>query len=46
MNPAKWPRVKYREANSWHEWLTSEAGIAAITSYRISGKEFFFAPRS
>jgi tungstate transport system substrate-binding protein len=46
MNPAKWPRVKYREANTWHEWLTSEAGIAAITSYRINGKEFFFAPRS
>jgi ABC-type tungstate transport system permease subunit len=38
--------VKYREANTWHEWLTSEAGIAAITSYRINGKEFFFAPRS
>jgi tungstate transport system substrate-binding protein len=46
MNPAKWPQVKYREANSWHEWLTSKAGLAAITSYRISGKEFFFAPRS
>jgi tungstate transport system substrate-binding protein len=46
MNPAKWPRVKYRESNSWHEWLTSEAGIAAITSYRINGKEFFFAPRN
>jgi tungstate transport system substrate-binding protein len=46
MNPAKWPRVKYREASTWHEWLTSGAGVAAITSYRIKGKELMFAPRS
>jgi tungstate transport system substrate-binding protein len=45
MSPAKWPRVKYREAITWHEWLTSEAGLAAITSYRINGNELFFAPR-
>jgi tungstate transport system substrate-binding protein len=45
MNPAEWPRVKYREANTWHEWLTSEAGLAAITLYRINGKELLFAPR-
>jgi tungstate transport system substrate-binding protein len=44
MNPAKWP-VKYREANTWHEWLTSDAGLAAITSYRIDGKELLFPPR-
>jgi tungstate transport system substrate-binding protein len=46
MNPAKWHGVKYREANTWQEWLTSKAGVAAITSYRINGKEYFFAPRS
>jgi tungstate transport system substrate-binding protein len=46
MNPAKWPRAKYREASAWHEWLTSAAGVAAIASYRIDGKEPFFAPRS
>jgi tungstate transport system substrate-binding protein len=46
MDPAKWPQVKFREAKTWHEWLTSKAGLAAITSYRINGDELFFAPRS
>jgi tungstate transport system substrate-binding protein len=45
LNPGRWPQVKYREANVWHKWLTSQAGLTAITSYRINGKEFFFAPR-
>ena len=46
MNPAKWPQAKFREAKTWHEWLTSKAGLAAITSYRINGDELFFPPRS
>jgi tungstate transport system substrate-binding protein len=46
MNPAKWPQVKFTEAKTWHEWLTSKAGPAAITSYRINGAELFFPPRS
>jgi tungstate transport system substrate-binding protein len=46
MNPAKWPQVKFKEAKTWHEWLTSKAGLAAITSYRINGEELFFPPRS
>src|SRR5579864_6554653 len=46
MNPAKWPQVKFREAKTWHEWLTSKVGLAAITSYRINGDELFFPPRS
>ena len=46
MNPAKWPQVKFREAKTWHDWLTSKAGLAAITSYRINGEELFFPPRS
>jgi tungstate transport system substrate-binding protein len=45
MNPAKWPQAKFREAKTWHEWLTSRAGIEAITSYRINGEELFFPPR-
>jgi len=44
VNPAKWPRVKFR-ARNWHEWLTSKAGLAAITSYRIDGEQVFFPPR-
>lgn len=26
----------------WHEWLTSEAGQAAINAYRIDGQQVFF----
>ncbi len=46
VNPAKWPNVKFAEARTWHEWLTSQAGRDAITSYRINGEQLFFAPRS
>jgi tungstate transport system substrate-binding protein len=46
VNPAKWPKVKYDEARTWHEWLTSKAGLAAITSYQINGEEVFFPPRA
>src|SRR6266567_17958 len=46
INPAKWPRVKHQDAKIWHEWLTSKAGLDAITSYRINGEQLFFPPRS
>ena len=45
VNPAKWPQVKYADARIWHEWLTSRAGLDAITSYKINGEELFFPPR-
>lgn len=45
VNPVKWPQVKYNDAKIWHEWLTSKAGLDAITSYRINGEELFFPPR-
>ena len=45
VNPAKWPKVKYHDAKSWHEWLTSTAGLDAITSYRINGEQLFFPSR-
>ena len=45
VNPAKWPEVKFNEAKTWHRWLTSRAGLDAITSYRIAGQELFFPPR-
>ena len=44
VNPAKWPKVKYNDAKVWHEWLASQAGLDAITSYRINGEELFFRP--
>jgi tungstate transport system substrate-binding protein len=45
VNPAKWPLAKYGDAKIWHEWLTSKAGLEAITSYRINGEQLFFPPR-
>jgi tungstate transport system substrate-binding protein len=45
VNPAKWPHVKAAEARTWHEWLTSKAGLDAVTSYRINGEQLFFPPR-
>src|ERR1700722_6388671 len=45
VNPAKWPKVRSNEARTWHEWLTSKAGLDAITSYKINGEELFFPPR-
>jgi tungstate transport system substrate-binding protein len=44
VNPAKWPQVKIGDARIWHEWLTSKAGLDAITSYKINGQELFFPP--
>jgi tungstate transport system substrate-binding protein len=37
--------VKAASARTWHEWLTSKAGLDAITSYRIGGEQLFFPPR-
>jgi tungstate transport system substrate-binding protein len=45
VNPAKWPKVKIDAARTWHEWLTSQAGLDAIASYKINGEELFFPPR-
>ena len=45
VKPAR-PDVKYTYAETWHRWLTSRAGIDAITSYRIDGEEVFFPPRA
>jgi tungstate transport system substrate-binding protein len=44
VNPAKWPQVKFADAKTWHEWLTSKPGLDAITSYRINGEQLFFPP--
>jgi tungstate transport system substrate-binding protein len=45
VNPAKWPKVKFAEAKTWHEWLTTKPGLGAITSFKINGEEVFFPPR-
>jgi tungstate transport system substrate-binding protein len=45
VNPAKWPQVKFSDARTWHEWLTSAPGLDAITSYRINAEQLFYPPR-
>jgi tungstate transport system substrate-binding protein len=42
VNPKRHPQVKAEAARRWHEWLTSEAGKSAITSYKINGAQVFF----
>lgn len=44
VNPARWPQAKIGDGRIWHEWLTSKAGLDAITSYKINGEELFFPP--
>jgi tungstate transport system substrate-binding protein len=50
VNPRRFPGVKADDARRWHEWLTSAAGRAAISSYKIKGEQLFFpsgdTPRS
>jgi len=46
VNPAKRPNVKFGEAKTWHQWLTTKPGLDSILSYRINGQELFFAPRA
>ena len=42
VNPAKGPHIKAGDAKIWHEWLTSEAGRRAISSYRVGGEQLFY----
>ena len=42
VNPAKHPHVKRADAEAFANWLVSDAGQAAIASYRIEGKQGFF----
>ena len=42
VNPAKGAHIKTLEARTWHEWLASERGRAAIASFRIGGEPLFF----
>lgn len=42
VNPNKGAHVKATDARTWHMWLTSDAGRAAIASFRIEGGQVFF----
>ena len=42
VNPAKGSHIKAADAKTWHDWLTSDSGRAAIAGYRIGGEQLFF----
>ena len=42
VNPGKGPHIKASDARAWHEWLTSPAGAAAISSFRIGSEQLFY----
>ncbi|MCB1959757.1 MAG: substrate-binding domain-containing protein [Rhodocyclaceae bacterium] len=42
VNPAKHPHVKKEAAESFINWITSDAGHAAIAAYRLQGEQLFF----
>ena len=46
VNPAKGAHIKAVDARIWHEWITSDAGQAAIASYTLNGMPLFFSART
>ena len=42
VNPAKGPHIRAADAKLWHEWLTSPAGLSAVSSFRIGGEQLFY----
>jgi tungstate transport system substrate-binding protein len=42
VNPAKWPNVKFSDAQIWHDWHTSGPGADVIVMFRINGEQVFF----
>ena len=42
VNPAKHPQVKVALAQGFADWVVSQAGQAAIASYKIGGEQVFF----
>jgi tungstate transport system substrate-binding protein len=43
VNPVKHPHVKVDAARRFAEWLTSDAGRAAIDGFRVEGIQLFHA---
>lgn len=42
INPARHPHVKQRQAQAFADWVVSEEGQQAISSYKIGGEALFF----
>lgn len=41
VNPERFPKVNHTGATAFADWLTSDAGGAVISSFRIAGKQLF-----
>ncbi len=46
VNPQKHPAVKAREGQAFIDWLISEKGQEAISSYKVGGEQLFFPDAS
>lgn len=42
VNPARHPHVNAEDGRALIDWLTSDAGQAAIAAYKVSGQQLFF----
>jgi tungstate transport system substrate-binding protein len=42
VNPEKHPSVKAAEGQAFIDWITSDAGRAAIASFKVGGEQLFF----
>ncbi|MGA1269566.1 MAG: substrate-binding domain-containing protein [Gemmobacter sp.] len=42
VNPAKHPSVKAAEGQAFIDWIVSDAGQAAIASFKVGGEQLFF----
>ena len=42
VNPAKHPSVKAAEGQAFIDWITSDAGRAAIAPFQVGGEQLFF----
>jgi tungstate transport system substrate-binding protein len=42
VNPRKHPKVKVGEGQAFIDWILSDAGQAAIASYKLDGQQLFF----
>jgi len=42
INPERHPHLKHDLAKTWHDWLVSKDGQAAIASYTLRGDQLFF----
>ena len=46
VNPNRFAHVKEKDARTFMNWLTGEGGQAAISAFRIQGRQVFFPTRN